>query len=864
MSTSKLLGGNSAALLNDQTPRSSSNASGALGLPNRGNTCYLNSVLQCLFHTRSQCLETAAAGLETAAANYHRRRLSDGDRLRYSLGEFFGKLLEDYKTNVMNEALRKRGFTYISEENPWLNALQPAAALALHPKLKSAPPPEKHEMEDAEDFLFSLLDALFPDNPAAPDEGCRKNGWRQMCGLTKQEWSRCDRCQDVSKIENEEKTIRVPLQEGDPVTLDQLLPSVLRQREKTEEYCKKCRANCTFTKCSNMIDYGDVIPVSLTRSAYSGGPGNYYQYKIKRKVDIPEFLNLENGAQYSLFGVVSHNGDQSNTGHYIASVRSRWNDRWYHCNDRVVTETEKRFDESGRFSFTRLSRRDGYDDYEPSLLFYHRSDRTPADPVNSEKLNDKSLYGYPRGLAYPEARPYPKSIWHHNEGNRRPEATRMVWIHQPPELFQPCGNPQVMDTLMEKSLDEFYLHLTALEIEVKNHEEELESLNELRSPEKLFRVGQKLALKLDEEIHPKLIRVKDSVVEKSNNEYFKGFCRCLMKKSAELHHRLKNILRKHGIEESKISRILKNLEEWQSAEELRQRQEMIERVERRRAEEERKREEETRQRREELEPEIRRRADEERWRAEDARTKVKECQKQFELLEFQVQRQEEKLRSPHKFKSKASLGCVAEKQALWLDEGLHPNLIQVQDSFEKVQLIDIIRDMTVNDSLIEKSNHEEAKAICRKLMEKSSQLRMRIKLLKEQAEVADKKRKETEAEEKATHEKQAQQMTDKHLEAQIAELTSKKEKAVNDEELPAARRALGAAKFKLAELKALKAQKLLEEDFAVLIRLKIEIQEQEAEVQKLQQKVKSLTVKGSGFADIADSGHQAPASTHLD
>lgn len=123
------------------------------------------------------------------------------------------------------------------------------------------------------------------------------------------------------------------------------------------------------------------------------------------------------------------------------------------------------------------------------------------------------------------------------------------------------------------------------------------------------------------------------------------------------------------------------------------------------------------------------------------------------------------------------------------------------------------------------------------------------------------------------------------LKAEIAELNSKKEAAINEEEflraheyrqkihelqakltelqeLPAARRALGAAETKLAELKALKAQKLLEEDFAVLIRVKDEIQEQEAEVQKLQQKVKSLTVKGSGFADIADSGHQAPASTH--
>ncbi|XP_050215299.1 ubiquitin carboxyl-terminal hydrolase 23 isoform X2 [Mercurialis annua] len=283
------------------------------GLENLGNTCFLNSVLQCLTYT-----EPLAAYLQS------------------------GK----HQTSC-----HIAGFCALC-------AIQKHVSRALQSSGRSLVPKDlvsnlrcisrnfrNSRQEDAHEYMVNLLESMhkccLPSGvPSESPAAYEKSLVHKIFGGSLRSQVECQQCFYCSNKFDPflDLSLEIARAETLPVALRNFTAAELLDGGEKHYQCQKCKQKVRAQKRLTVHNVPNVLSIHLKRF-HAHDPGRKVDKKVlfDRALDMKPFVSgsYEGDLKYSLYGVLVHFGHSTHSGHYVCFVRTS-SGIWHLLNDNEV------------------------------------------------------------------------------------------------------------------------------------------------------------------------------------------------------------------------------------------------------------------------------------------------------------------------------------------------------------------------------------------------------------------------------------------------------------------------------------------------------------------------------------------------
>jgi ubiquitin carboxyl-terminal hydrolase 8 len=370
---------------------------GVVGLRNLGNTCFLNSSLQCLSATIP--LTDYFLGYDYRKELNPSNPLGTGGKLAVAYAELMKAMwLSEPNNTPYNSHSRLNPTRRTRNSN---SADSSVAVTILRPtSFKSAletfaPQFVGNHQHDAQELLAFLLDGIHedlnriqrkpyvedPDFDGTSDERDAATAWRNYLQRDKslvvdvfQGQSKCGRqcctCHHVNVKFEPFMYLSLPISENCR-TLDDCADLYLQEERldgDNQWYCSKCQTHRDAIQKTSIWVLPPILIVHLKRFNFNDqgriGSKNNASIEYPFSWDLSRLCQHPGGYQgrYELYAVSNHVGGMS-SGHYTAYGKNRFDDGWYLFDDSVCRRVSERTLVKNRSS--------------AYLLFYNRVEQLP-------------------------------------------------------------------------------------------------------------------------------------------------------------------------------------------------------------------------------------------------------------------------------------------------------------------------------------------------------------------------------------------------------------------------------------------------------------------------------------------------------
>ncbi|CAL8350096.1 unnamed protein product [Merluccius merluccius] len=313
------------------------------GLRNLGNTCYMNSILQCLCNT-------------PAMADYFNKNYYKEDINRANILGHKGEVAEEF--GVIMKALWSGLYKCISARDFKITIGK------INDQFSG------YDQQDSQELLLFLMDGLHEDlnkadnrkrykeeeNDHLDDQKAADLAWSKhkllnesiIVALFQGQFKstvQCLTCHRKSRTFETFMYLSLPLASTSRCSLQDCLRLFSKEERLTDNnkvFCRHCKAHRDSTKKLEIWKVPPIVLVHLKRFSYEGR----WKQKLQTSVDFPlENLDLslyviaprQNLKKYCLYGVSNHYGGLDG-GHYTAYCKNTVKQRWYKFDDHEVSE----------------------------------------------------------------------------------------------------------------------------------------------------------------------------------------------------------------------------------------------------------------------------------------------------------------------------------------------------------------------------------------------------------------------------------------------------------------------------------------------------------------------------------------------